>query len=1135
MRNTAWLSVLSIFTLLLVQTLFSQPAGLLRFVNNTDSTCQGHAPCYATIQAAVDAAESADTIRIQAGTYDEAVVISGKNTAAGATEADRIVIEADPTAPTGSVVMGKASQKCGKGDAIHIEQSQFITIRGLAITEAGGQAIELRGGKKQNAAIHLERNRLFGNGTSKCQGGILVGAGNLETLIVNNLIYGNGQQGVAFSAGTGGPHYVVSNTIQSNGRNGVSIGKDQEVWLVNNSIIGNGTDPKSAAKDGFGVEGVAPTKKGQPEQALLLHNLICGNAAGELSGLVLDSMDAGNLTPTGTEGPGVSARPTCGTLATVYANLPGPDGQENTADDDFLLAIGSPAIDQGEDPRTVGLDPALDPLFTEDFTGEGKRPQDGDQNGTAEFDIGAVEKNAGTGGGCLLGETRSCYTGSAGTEGVGICHGGTQTCGAGGTFGPCLGQVVPSAEICNGQDDDCNGQTDENLGQATCGVGACQRTVDNCVGGVPQTCTPGNPTTEVCGNTIDEDCDGQIDDPDVCSGGNLPPDPSTVAPPLDRSVATDLATATAFLYTGNNPIQTGVALGTIEARRAAVLRGKVLTRDGQPLSGVTITILHHAEFGQTLSRADGMFDLVVNGGGPLTVNYHKAGFLSAQRQLTVPWQNYAWLPDVVLVSVDPQVTTVDLTAATPIQVARGRVQSDTDGTRQATLLFPQGTQAQMVLPDGSTQPITTLSVRATEFTVGPTGPQAMPAALPPASVYTYAVEFTADEAEAFGATQVHFSQPVIAYVENFLHYPVGGLVPVGFYDRQAGLWIPSNNGRALQIVSITNGFANVDLDGSGQVASASALAALGITDAERQQLAALYQPGQSLWRMSILHFTAYDENLDVNCPSCSAPDSQAPTTTESTCPNTASGSTIECQNQILGEALDITGTPFSLHYQSDRVPGRKANNTLEIPLSGATVSQDVTRIELEVLVAGRKFVQRFPAAPNQRTTFTWDGQDAYQRPLQGEQLATVTITYFYKPHYKSLPSGTGEGAIDAAIFGLSYDGPLWDPARQEFYAPRTYETTIGTLDARAQGVGGWSLDVHHAYNPVTRVLHLGDGSRRSGDSLGQIITTVAGGFPGYGGDGGPAVGAQLGAVQVTVGPDGSFYISSSARIRRVDP
>ena len=56
------------------------------------------------------------------------------------------------------------------------------------------------------------------------------------------------------------------------------------------------------------------------------------------------------------------------------------------------------------------------------------------------------------------------------------------------------------------------------------------------------------------------------------STAGLPPDPADVAPPLDRTVATNVAAATAFLYTGANPIQTGVAPGTIVLHRAAVVR-----------------------------------------------------------------------------------------------------------------------------------------------------------------------------------------------------------------------------------------------------------------------------------------------------------------------------------------------------------------------------------------------------------------------------------------------------------------------------------------------------------------------------------------------------------------------------------
>jgi hypothetical protein len=340
--------------------------------------------------------------------------------------------------------------------------------------------------------------------------------------------------------------------------------------------------------------------------------------------------------------------------------------------------------------------------------------------------------------------------------------------------------------------------------------------------------------------------------------GNLPPDPGTVATILNNSVATDIFNATSFIYTGSNPIQTGAVPGTIEASRVAILRGKVLTRDGQPLSGVTIQILHHPEFGQTLSRADGAFDLVVNGGGLLTVRYEKAGYLFAQHQANPRWRDYTWLNDVVLIPYDARVTSIDLSSSDPIQVARGSVVSDTRGTRQATLLFAAGTQAAMSLPDGSSQPLTTLHVRASEFSVGENGPMAMPATLPSTVAYTHATAFTVDEAIAAGATSVDFSSPVIFYQENFIGFPVGEDMPLGEYDANTGLWVPYPNGRVIEVLSITDGFADLDIDGSGQPASPSALAELGVTDVERAQVAVLYTAGQTLWRAEISHFSYWD-------------------------------------------------------------------------------------------------------------------------------------------------------------------------------------------------------------------------------------------------------------------------------------
>ncbi|MBW2391641.1 MAG: hypothetical protein JRG89_24880, partial [Deltaproteobacteria bacterium] len=183
-------------------------------------------------------------------------------------------------------------------------------------------------------------------------------------------------------------------------------------------------------------------------------------------------------------------------------------------------------------------------------------------------------------------------------------------------------------------------------------------------------------------------------------------------------VASTIGAATAFLYTGTNRIQTGVADGTIDPARVVVLRGQVMNRNGSPLPGITISILNHSEFGQTMSRDDGMFDLAVNGGGVLTVNYAGAGVLPAQRQVQTPWQEFVIVPDVALIPLDTRVTPIDLDAAIAMQVARGTPVTDADGTRRATLMFPEGMTAELVMPDGSLQAISSLNVRATEYTVG---------------------------------------------------------------------------------------------------------------------------------------------------------------------------------------------------------------------------------------------------------------------------------------------------------------------------------------------------------------------------------------------------------------------------------
>ncbi len=259
---------------------------------------------------------------LQPGLYREQVVITGKNSGNGATDTDRIVIEADPAAPVGSVVVAPPAASCTSGHAFRFQQSRFVTLRGLTITGAGGAAISLLGGNNQNRSIHLERLRIFGNGSSACNGGITINQGNRGTVIANSLIYANGRNGIVFLDADGGPHYVVQNTIHANQWSGVSVARQHEVYLANNAITGNGTAPGSTGgRFGIARESAAGP---QPRTIHLLNNLVCGNRLGEFSGPALDATDAANLTPTGTEGPGVTAAPGCGLPRAIYEGGGGP-------------------------------------------------------------------------------------------------------------------------------------------------------------------------------------------------------------------------------------------------------------------------------------------------------------------------------------------------------------------------------------------------------------------------------------------------------------------------------------------------------------------------------------------------------------------------------------------------------------------------------------------------------------------------------------------------------------------------------------------------------------------------------------------------------------------------------------------
>lgn len=62
---------------------------------------------------------------------------------------------------------------------------------------------------------------------------------------------------------------------------------------------------------------------------------------------------------------------------------------------------------------------------------------------------------------CAPGQSQPCYSGPAGTAGVGLCKAGARVCQPDGTWGACTGEVLPAKEVCDsGLDESCNGKDD---------------------------------------------------------------------------------------------------------------------------------------------------------------------------------------------------------------------------------------------------------------------------------------------------------------------------------------------------------------------------------------------------------------------------------------------------------------------------------------------------------------------------------------------------------------------------------------------------------------------------------------------------------------------------------------------------
>ncbi|XP_053555097.1 teneurin-1 isoform X2 [Bombina bombina] len=177
-----------------------------------------------------------------------------------------------------------------------------------------------------------------------------------------------------------------------------------------------------------------------------------------------------------------------------------------------------------------------------------------------------------------------------------------------------------------------------------------------------------------CTDNMDNDEDGLTDcvDPDCCQKANCfssplcqgSPDPLDLIqqsqPPFSQHPPRLFYDRIKFLI-GKDSTHVIPAEIIFDSSRSCVVRGQVVAVDGTPLVGVNVSFLHHSDYGYTISRQDGSFDLVTIGGISVTLLFERSPFVTEKRTIWLPWNKFIVVDKVVMQRTEPEVPVCDMT------------------------------------------------------------------------------------------------------------------------------------------------------------------------------------------------------------------------------------------------------------------------------------------------------------------------------------------------------------------------------------------------------------------------------------------------------------------------------------------
>uniref|UniRef100_Q9R1K2-3 Isoform 3 of Teneurin-2 n=1 Tax=Rattus norvegicus TaxID=10116 RepID=Q9R1K2-3 len=102
---------------------------------------------------------------------------------------------------------------------------------------------------------------------------------------------------------------------------------------------------------------------------------------------------------------------------------------------------------------------------------------------------------------------------------------------------------------------------------------------------------------------------------------------------------------------GDNPFNSSLV---------SLIRGQVVTTDGTPLVGVNVSFVKYPKYGYTITRQDGTFDLIANGGSALTLHFERAPFMSRERTVWPPWNSFYAMDTLVMKTEENSIPSCDL-------------------------------------------------------------------------------------------------------------------------------------------------------------------------------------------------------------------------------------------------------------------------------------------------------------------------------------------------------------------------------------------------------------------------------------------------------------------------------------------